>query len=315
VKNQLTPCKIMTKQAFENAIAVIFAVGGSTNAVLHLLAIAHAAGVDLTLDDFERLRRKVPVFADLKPSGKYVATDLHRAGGIPLVMRMLLEQGLLHGDCMTVTGKTIAENLAGAPKVPPAGQDVVLPFDKPLYKQGHLAILRGNLAPEGAVAKISGLKSIKITGPARVFDSEEDAMKAILNDRIRPGDVLVIRYEGPKGGPGMREMLAPTSAIIGKGLGDSVGLITDGRFSGGTFGLVVGHVAPEAAVGGPIAFVKEGDTITIDGEKTSLDLHVDEKELEARRKAWSAPAPRYTTGVLAKYARLVSSASVGAVTD
>jgi dihydroxy-acid dehydratase len=315
VKNQLTPRKIMTKQAFENAIAVIFAVGGSTNAVLHLLAIAHAAGVDLTLDDFERLRRKVPVFADLKPSGKYVATDLHRAGGIPLVMRMLLEQGLLHGDCMTVTGKTIAENLAGAPKVPPAGQDVVLPFDKPLYKQGHLAILRGNLAPEGAVAKISGLKSIKITGPARVFDSEEDAMKAILNDRIRPGDVLVIRYEGPKGGPGMREMLAPTSAIIGKGLGDSVGLITDGRFSGGTFGLVVGHVAPEAAVGGPIAFVKEGDTITIDGEKTSLDLHVDEKELEARRKAWSAPAPRYTTGVLAKYARLVSSASVGAVTD
>jgi dihydroxy-acid dehydratase len=315
VKRQLTPRKIMTKQAFENAIAVIFAVGGSTNAVLHLLAIAHAAGVDLALEDFERLRRKVPVFADLKPSGKYVATDLHRAGGIPLVMRMLLEQGLLHGDCMTVTGKTIAENLASAPKAPPAGQDVVLPFDRPLYKQGHLAILRGNLAPEGAVAKISGLKSIKITGPARVFDSEEEAMKAILNDRIRPGDVLVIRYEGPKGGPGMREMLAPTSAIIGKGLGDSVGLITDGRFSGGTFGLVVGHVAPEAAVGGPIAFVKEGDTITIDGEKTSLDLHVDDQELEARRKAWSAPAPRYTTGVLAKYARLVSSASIGAVTD
>jgi dihydroxy-acid dehydratase len=315
VKNQLTPRKIMTKQAFENAIAVIFAVGGSTNAVLHLLAIAHSAGVDLTLDDFERLRLKVPVFADLKPSGRYVATDLHRAGGIPLVMRMLLDEGLLHGDCITVTGKTIAENLVNVPSSPSPDQDVVLPFDKPLYKQGHLAVLRGNLAPEGAVAKISGLKSIKITGPARVFDSEEDAMKAILNDRIRPGDVLVIRYEGPKGGPGMREMLAPTSAIIGKGLGDSVGLITDGRFSGGTFGLVVGHVAPEAAVGGTIAFVKEGDTITIDAEKTLLELVVDEKEIEARRKAWTAPAPRYTTGVLAKYARLVSSASVGAVTD
>jgi dihydroxy-acid dehydratase len=315
VKSQLTPRRIMTKQAFENAIAVIFAVGGSTNAVLHLLAIAHAAGVDLTLDDFERLRLKVPVFADLKPSGRYVATDLHRAGGIPLVMRMLLEEGLLHGDCMTVTGKTIAENLAGVPSAPSPDQDVVLPFDKPLYKQGHLAVLRGNLAPEGAVAKISGLKSIKITGPARVFDSEEDAMKAILNDRIRPGDVLVIRYEGPKGGPGMREMLAPTSAIIGKGLGDSVGLITDGRFSGGTFGLVVGHVAPEAAVGGPIAFVKEGDTITIDAERTLLQLEVPEKEIEARRSAWTAPAPRYTTGVLSKYARLVSSASFGAVTD
>jgi dihydroxy-acid dehydratase len=315
VKNQLTPRKIMTKQAFENAIAVIFAVGGSTNAVLHLLAIAHSAGVDLTLDDFERLRLKVPVFADLKPSGRYVATDLHRAGGIPLVMRMLLDEGLLHGDCITVTGKTIAENLVNVPSSPSPDQDVVLPFDKPLYKQGHLAVLRGNLAPEGAVAKISGLKSIKITGPARVFDSEEDAMKAILNDRIRPGDVLVIRYEGPKGGPGMREMLAPTSAIIGKGLGDSVGLITDGRFSGGTFGLVVGHVAPEAADGGTIAFVKEGDTITIDAEKTLLELVVDEKEIEARRKAWTAPAPRYTTGVLAKYARLVSSASVGAVTD
>jgi dihydroxy-acid dehydratase len=304
VKQQLTPRKIMTKQAFENAIAVIFAVGGSTNAVLHLLAIAHAAGVDLTLDDFERLRLKVPVFADLKPSGRYVATDLHRAGGIPLVMRMLLEEGLLHGDCITVTGKTIAENLANVPSAPSPDQDVVLPFDKPLYKQGHLAVLRGNLAPEGAVAKISGLKSIKITGPARVFDSEEDAMKAILNDRIRPGDV-----------PGMREMLAPTSAIIGKGLGDSVGLITDGRFSGGTFGLVVGHVAPEAAVGGPIAFVNEGDTITIDAERTLLQLEVADEEIEARRSAWTAPAPRYTTGVLSKYARLVSSASVGAVTD
>jgi dihydroxy-acid dehydratase len=315
VKNELTPKKILTKEAFENGIAVIFAVGGSTNAVLHLLAIAHAAGVDLALDDFERLRLKVPVFADLKPSGKYVATDLHRVGGIPLVMRMLLDHGLLHGDCMTVTGKTIAENLASVSGTPPAGQDVVRPFDEPLYRQGHLAILRGNLATEGAVAKISGLKSIKVTGPARVFDSEEDAMRAILNDRIRPGDVLVIRYEGPKGGPGMREMLAPTSAIIGKGLGDSVGLITDGRFSGGTFGLVVGHVAPEAAVGGTIALVKEGDSITIDGETARLDLHVSDADLAERRKAWKPPAVRYTTGVLAKYAKLVSSASIGAVTD
>ena len=315
IRHGITPRRILTKKAFENAIAVIFAVGGSTNAVLHLLAIAHAAGVDLELDDFERLRLKVPVIADLKPSGKYVATDLHRVGGIPLVMRMLLDQGLLHGDCLTVTGKTIAENLASAPSSPPAGQDVVRPFAQPVYAQGHLAILRGNLAPEGSVAKISGLKSVKITGPARVFDSEEDAMRAILNDRIRPGDVLVIRYEGPKGGPGMREMLAPTSAIIGKGLGDSVGLITDGRFSGGTFGLVVGHVAPEAAVGGPIALVREGDRITIDGEAVRLDLHVDEAELAARRAAWKAPAPRYTSGVLAKYAKLVSSAAVGAVTD
>ena len=315
VRRQITPRKIMTKQAFENAIAVIFAVGGSTNAVLHLLAIAHATGVDLTLDDFERLRLKVPVIADLKPSGAYVATDLHRVGGIPLIMRMLLDAGLLHGDCLTVTGKTIAENLADAPATPPKGQDVVVPLDTPIYERGHLAVLRGNLATEGAVAKISGLKSTKITGPARVFDSEEDAMRAILNDRIRPGDVLVIRYEGPRGGPGMREMLAPTSAIIGKGLGDSVGLITDGRFSGGTFGLVVGHVAPEAAVGGTIALVSEGDSITIDGEDGRLDLHVPDAELATRRQSWKAPAPRYTTGVLAKYAKLVSSASIGAVTD
>ncbi|MFN2427377.1 MAG: dihydroxy-acid dehydratase [Candidatus Binatia bacterium] len=315
VKKQITPRKILTKKAFENGIATVFAVGGSTNAVLHLLAIAHSAGVDLTLDDFERLRLKVPVFADLKPSGRYVATDLHRVGGIPLVMRMLLDNGLLHGDCMTVTGRTIAENLAGVASSPPSGQEVVRPFDKPLYKQGHLAVLRGNLATEGAVAKISGLKSIKITGPARVFDSEEDAMRAILNDRIRPGDVLVIRYEGPKGGPGMREMLAPTSAIIGKGLGDSVGFITDGRFSGGTFGLVVGHVAPEAAVGGTIALVHEGDSITIDAERTLLQLNVEDAELEERRRGWKAPAARYTTGVLAKYAKLVSSAALGAVTD
>lgn len=315
VKQQITPRKILTKKAFENGIAVIFAVGGSTNAVLHLLAIAHSAGVDLTLDDFERLRLKVPVFADLKPSGKYVATDLHRVGGIPLVMRMLLDRGLLHGDCLTVTGKTVAENLASVSATPPAGQDVVRPFDQPLYAQGHLAVLRGNLATEGAVAKISGLKSVKITGPARVFDSEEDAMRAILNDRIQPGDVLVIRYEGPKGGPGMREMLAPTAAIIGKGLGDSVGLLTDGRFSGGTFGLVVGHVAPEAAVGGTIALVNEGDIIVIDAERALLELQVANSELDARRKAWKQPTPRYTTGVLAKYAKLVSSASVGAVTD
>jgi len=315
VKKQITPRKVLTKKAFENAIAVVFAVGGSTNAVLHLLAIAHAAGVDLDLDDFERLRHKFPVFADLKPSGRYVTTDLHRVGGIPLVMRMLLERGLLHGDCLTVTGRTIAENLAGAPSAPAAGQDVVRPFDKPLYAQGHLAVLRGNLAPEGAVAKISGLKSSKITGPARVFESEEDAMRAILNDRIQPGDVLVIRYEGPKGGPGMREMLSPTSAIIGKGLGDSVGLITDGRFSGGTFGLVVGHIAPEAFVGGTIALVHEGDSITIDGETARLDLHVSDSELAERRRNWKAPEPRYKTGVLAKYARQVSSASLGAVTD
>jgi dihydroxy-acid dehydratase len=304
VKSQLTARKILTKAAFENAIAVVFAIGGSTNAVLHLLAIAHAADVRLDLDDFERLRLKVPVLANLKPSGRYVATDLHRVGGIPLIMRMLLDRGLLHGDCMTVTGKTIAANLAGVAGAPPAGQDVVAPFDKPIYAQGHLAVLRGNLATEGAVAKISGLKSIKITGPARVFDSEEDAMRAILNDRIHAGDVLV-----------MREMLAPTAAIIGKGLGDSVGLITDGRFSGGTFGLVVGHVAPEAAVGGTIALVHEGDSITIDGETARLDLHVADGELAERRNAWKAPVPRYTRGVLAKYARLVSSAALGAVTD
>lgn len=314
IRADLTPRKILTKQAFENAIAVVFAVGGSTNAVLHLLAIARAAGVDLSLDDFERLRSRVPVLADLKPSGRYVAIDLHRVGGIPLVMRMLLDHGLLHGDCLTVTGKTVAQNLEGIASAPPAGQDVVRPFEDPVYAKGHLAILRGNLAPDGAVAKISGLKSSTISGPARVFDCEEDAMRAILNDRIRPGDVLVIRYEGPRGGPGMREMLAPTSAIIGKGLGDSVGLITDGRFSGGTFGLVVGHVAPEAAVGGPIALVAEGDRVTIDAERTLLQLEVDAAELERRRQTWRAPAPRYTSGVLAKYAKLVSSASEGAVT-
>jgi dihydroxy-acid dehydratase len=306
--------RILTRQAFENAIAVVMAVGGSTNAFLHLLAIARAAEVPLALDDFEEVRRRTPVVCDMKPSGRYVATDLHRAGGIPLVMRMLLDAGLLHGDCPTVTGRTIAENLRGVPSRPPRGQDVVVPLDKPLYAQGHLAILRGNLAPEGAVAKITGLKSLAISGPARVFDSEEAALQAILKDRIRPGDVLVIRYEGPKGGPGMREMLAPTSAIIGKGLGGSVGLVTDGRFSGGTYGLVVGHVAPEAQVGGPIALVREGDRVRIDAERRVLALEVDEAELARRRAQWTPPAPRYRSGVLAKFAALVSSAAEGAIT-
>ncbi|GHG17288.1 dihydroxy-acid dehydratase [Deinococcus indicus] len=315
VEQDIRPLDILTKEAFENAITVIMAVGGSTNAVLHLMAIAHACDIDLTLADFERIRERTPVFCDLKPSGKYVATDLHVVGGIPRVMKMLLKEGLLHGDCLTVTGKTVAENLADEPDAPSEGQDVIRAFSDPLYTEGHLAILRGNLAEEGSVAKISGLKSIKITGPARVFDSEEECMEAIMGDRIRAGDVLVIRYEGPKGGPGMREMLSPTSAIIGKGLGDSVGLITDGRFSGGTFGLVVGHVAPEAFVGGTIALVHEGDTIELDAETLKLTLHVPEAELARRRAAWVQPEPRYKRGVLAKYAKLVSSASVGAYTD
>jgi dihydroxy-acid dehydratase len=314
VRRDIRPRQILTKQAFENAITVAMAIGGSTNAVLHLLAIAHAAEVPLGLDDFERIRERTPVFCDLKPSGRYVATDLHRVGGIPLVMKMLLDAGLLHGACMTVTGKTIAESLAGVSGAPPAGQDVVRPIDAPVYAQGHLAILRGNLAPDGSVAKISGIKHDRITGPARVFNSEEECMAAIMGDKIRAGDVLVIRYEGPKGGPGMREMLSPTSAIIGKGLGDKVGLITDGRFSGGTYGMVVGHVAPEAQAGGPIALVREGDTITIDAVKRALEVQVDAAELERRRAAWSPPPPRYTTGVLAKYAKLVSSAATGAVT-
>jgi dihydroxy-acid dehydratase len=315
VAADLTPRKIMTKKAFENAIAVVMAVGGSTNAVLHLMAIAHAAEVPLALDDFERIRAKVPVLADLKPSGKYVATDLHRVGGIPLVMKMLLARGLIHGDCLSVTGKTIAENLANVPSEPPANQDVLRPFGKPVYDEGHLAILRGNLAPDGAVAKISGIKAKEITGPARVFDSEEICMKAIMADAIRAGDVVVIRYEGPKGGPGMREMLSPTSALIGKGLGDSIGLLTDGRFSGGTYGMVVGHVSPEAFVGGPIALIHEGDSVTIDAKQRLLQLNVPEAEIAKRRKAWVQPAPRYTRGVLAKYAKLVSSAAIGAVTD
>jgi dihydroxy-acid dehydratase len=315
IENRILPRDILTRKAFENAIAVVMAVGGSTNAVLHLLAIAHAAGVTLMLDDFEEIRARVPVLCDLKPSGRYVATDLHRAGGLPQVMKMLLSHDRLHGDALTITGQTVAEVLENVPAEPRTDQDVIRPWDKPLYTQGHLAILRGNLATEGAVAKISGVKQPKFTGPARVFDSEESCLHAILSGGIKPGEVVVIRYEGPRGGPGMREMLAPTSAIIGAGLGDVVALITDGRFSGGTYGLVVGHVAPEAAAGGAIALVQEGDSITIDAEARLLQLNVPAGELEGRRAAWQPPAARYTRGVLAKYARLVSSSSLGAVTD
>jgi dihydroxy-acid dehydratase len=315
IENGILPRDILTRKAFENAIAVVMAVGGSTNAVLHLLAIAHAAGVTLMLDDFEEIRARVPVLCDLKPSGRYVATDLHRAGGLPQVMKMLLTHDRLHGDALTITGQTVAEVLENVTAEPRTDQDVIRPWDKPLYTQGHLAILRGNLATEGAVAKISGVKQPKFTGPARVFDSEESCLHAILSGGIKPGEVVVIRYEGPRGGPGMREMLAPTSAIIGAGLGDVVALITDGRFSGGTYGLVVGHVAPEAAAGGAIALVKEGDSITIDAEARLLQLNVPAGELEGRRAAWQPPAARYTRGVLAKYARLVSSSSLGAVTD
>jgi len=315
IRNQILPRQILTRKAFENAISVVMAVGGSTNAVLHLLAIAHAAGVKLTLDDFTTIRDRVPVLCDLKPSGQYVITQFHQAGGVPQVMKMLLEHGLLHGDCLTITGKTIAEQLADIPSEPPANQSVIRPWDQPMYAQGHLVVLKGNLATEGAVAKISGVKNPKITGPARVFESEEECLQAILDGKIKAGDVVVVRYEGPKGGPGMREMLAPTSAIIGAGLGDSVGLITDGRFSGGTYGLVVGHVAPEAAVGGAIALVKEGDTITIDATTRQLTLEISDRELAERRANWQPPKPRYTAGVMAKYAKLVASSSVGAVTD
>jgi dihydroxy-acid dehydratase len=314
VRKGLKPRDIVTRKSLENAIAVVMATGGSTNAVLHWMAIAHAAGVQWTLDDFERMRQKVPVLCDLKPSGRYVAVDLHRVGGVPQVMKMLLAHGLIHGDCMTITGKTVAENLKDVPEAPREDQDVIRQWDDPMYEHGHLAILRGNLAPEGCVAKITGLKNPVITGPARVFDSEPDAMDAILADRIKAGDVIVIRYEGPRGGPGMREMLAPTSALIGKGLGESVGLITDGRFSGGTWGMVVGHVAPEAFAGGPLALVKEGDSITIDAHQRLLQLNVPEAELAKRKAAWKQPAPRYTTGVLGKYAKLVGSAAEGAVT-
>jgi dihydroxy-acid dehydratase len=315
IRREILPRQLLTRKAFENAIAVVMATGGSTNAVLHLLAMAHAAEVPLVLDDFEEARARVPVLCDLKPSGRYVATDLHRAGGVPQVMKTLLANGRLHGDALTVTGQTVAEALENVPAEPPAGQDVIRPWRDPLYAQGHLAVLRGNLATEGAVAKITGVKSPRITGPARVFDSEESCLRAILSGAIRPGDVVVIRYEGPRGGPGMREMLAPTSAIIGAGLGDAVGLVTDGRFSGGTYGMVVGHVAPEAAVGGAIALVEEHDSVTIDAGARLLQLNVPEDELKRRRAAWVAPEPRARRGVLAKYARQVSSSSLGAVTD
>ncbi len=315
IKRDVKPRDIITRKAIENAISLVMATGGSTNAVLHYLAIAAAAEVEWTIDDFERVRKRVPVLCDLKPSGRYVAVDFHAAGGVPQVLKMLLDKGLLHGDCVTITGRTLAEELASVPSKPRADQDVIRPIDKPIYAQGHLAILRGNLATEGCVAKITGLKSRAITGPARVFDSEPACLEAILADRIRPGDVIVIRYEGPKGGPGMQEMLAPTSALIGRGLGESVGLITDGRFSGGTWGMVVGHVAPEAYVGGTIALVEEGDSITIDADRLLIQLNVDEAALAARRARWSAPPPRYTRGLLAKYMRLVSTASIGAITD
>jgi dihydroxy-acid dehydratase len=315
VRRQILPSQILTRQAFENAIAVVMATGGSTNAVLHLLAIAQAAQVPLCLDDFETIRKRVPVLCDLKPSGKYVTTDLHAAGGVPQVMKILLSHGVLHGDALTITGKTIAETLWSVPVEPRGNQDVIHSWDRPVYPEGHLAILKGNLASEGAVAKISGAKRRSITGGARVFDSEEECLEAILSKRIQPGDIIVIRYEGPKGGPGMREMLAPTSALIGAGLGDSVGLITDGRFSGGTYGMVVGHVAPEAAEGGGIALVEEGDSITIDAEAGLLRLNIAPKEFTRRRALWKPPKPRCGRGVLAKYARLVSSSSIGAITD
>ena len=315
VRADLKPRDIVTKKSIENAVAVIMATGGSTNAVLHFLAIAHAAEVDWTIDDFERMRLKVPVLCDLKPSGKYLAVDLHQAGGIPQVMKTLLAAGLLHGDCITITGKTVAENLAALPAVPRADQPVIRPIDQPIYAQGHLAILRGNLSPEGCVAKITGLKNPVMTGPARVFDDEQSALSAIMARQIVAGDVMVLRYLGPKGGPGMPEMLAPTGALIGQGLGESVGLVTDGRFSGGTWGMVVGHVAPEAYAGGNIALVLEGDSITIDAHTLTLQLHVTDDELARRRTGWKAPAPRYTRGVLAKFANNASSASSGAVLD
>jgi dihydroxy-acid dehydratase len=315
IRKNLKPRDIVTRKSIENAVALVMATGGSTNAVLHYLAIAHAADVNWTIDDFERVRRKVPVLCDLKPSGRYVAVDFHRAGGVPQVLKMLLNHRLLHGDCITITGRTLAQELRETPDEPRLDQDVIRPWDKPMYPHGHLAILKGNLAPEGCVAKITGLKSPRITGPARVFNSEQECMKAIVAKKIKAGDVIVIRYEGPKGGPGMQEMLSASGALIGQGLGESVGLITDGRFSGGTWGMVVGHVAPEAFVGGPIALVKNGDPVTIDANKQLIQLNVPARELTARRKKWKQPSPRYTRGALAKYVRLVSTASKGAVTD
>ena len=315
VKTDLKPRDIITRNAIENAIALVMATGGSTNAVLHYLAIAAAAGVEWTIDDFERVRKRVPVLCELKPSGRFVATDFHAAGGVPQVLRILLDHGVLHGECVTITGRSLADELAGIPAEPRADQEVIRPWSKPMYAQGHLAILKGNLAPEGCVAKITGLKNPTITGPARVFDSEPACLEAIMAKKIKPGDVIVIRYEGPKGGPGMQEMLAPTSALIGQGLGESVGLVTDGRFSGGTWGMVVGHVAPEAYVGGNIALIEEGDPITIDAHKLLVELNVSDAELSRRRARWKPPAPRYTRGVLAKYMKLVSTASIGAITD
>ena len=310
----IRPLDIMTRKAFENAITVVIALGGSTNAVLHLLAMAHAAGVELTLEDFADIGARVPMLADLKPSGKYAMAELVAIGGIQPLMKALLKAGLLHGDCLTVTGKTLAENLALAADYPP-GQDMIRPLDQPIKKDSHLVILRGNLAPEGAVAKITGKEGLSFTGTARVFDCEEIALKAILDGSIRKGDVIVIRYEGPKGGPGMREMLSPTSAVMGKGLAKDVALITDGRFSGGTHGFVVGHITPEAYVGGPLAVVEEGDRITIDAESREISLHVDAEVIRQRLSQWKAPAPRYRRGVLAKFAKLAASASEGAVTD
>jgi dihydroxy-acid dehydratase len=315
IEADLKPRDIITRKSIENAIAVVMATGGSTNAVLHYLAIAAAAEVEWTIDDFERIRQRVPVLCDLKPSGRFVAVDFNVAGGVPQVLKMLLAHGLLHGECMTITGRTMGQELDGVDENPRADQEVIRPWNRPMYPQGHLAILKGNLAPEGCVAKITGLKNPSITGPARVFDSEPAALDAIMARNIRPGDVMVIRYEGPKGGPGMQEMLAPTSALIGQGLGESVGLITDGRFSGGTWGMVVGHVAPEAYVGGTIALVQEGDSITVDAHRRLIQLNVDDDELARRRARWKAPAPRYTRGLLAKYMKLVSTASLGAITD
>ncbi len=315
LKKGIRPGDIMTRKAFENAIAVVMAIGGSTNAVLHLLAIAQDMGVDLAIEDFEEIARRTPHIADMKPSGKYLAVDLHVVGGIPRIMKMLLAAGLIHGDCMTVTGKTVAENLADIPDTVPENQDLIYPLDKPMYGRGHLVILKGNLAPGGAVAKISGVKEPAISGEAKVYDSEDEAMAAIMGDQIEEGDVIIIRYEGPRGGPGMREMLGPSGALIGKGLGDKVGLVTDGRFSGGTYGMVVGHVAPEAAMGGPIALIRNGDMITIDAKSNRLEVHTTLEELEARKRDWRPPAPRYKKGVMAKYAKLVSSAQYGAVTD
>jgi dihydroxy-acid dehydratase len=310
----IRPLDIMTRPAFENAITVVIALGGSTNAVLHLLAMADACGVDLTLDDFTRIGKRVPMLADLKPSGRYAMAELVEIGGIQPLMKMLLEAGLLHGDCLTVTGKTLAENLADVAPYP-QGQEMIRPLDNPIKKDSHLVVLRGNLAPEGAVAKITGKEGLRFTGRARVFDCEELALKAILDGAVQKGDVIVIRYEGPKGGPGMREMLSPTSAVMGKGLAKDVALITDGRFSGGTHGFVVGHITPEAYAGGALAIVQDGDGITIDAENAEITLHLADDEIRARLARWQRPAPRYTKGVLAKYARLVSSASEGAVTD